>query len=52
MNSVIAQALADDPYEALPRAVKDLYTREQWLWLSDNEKATLVQRETECEYDG
>ncbi len=52
MNPVIAQVMARDAYDELPRPITDLYTRNQWLWLSDNEKATLIQRETECEYDG
>lgn len=50
MNPVIAQAMGD-PYAELPKPIQALYTRQQWLWLSDNEKATLIQRETECEYD-
>lgn len=36
-------------YEALPEAIKNLYTLEQYLWLSDDEKARLVQTETEPE---
>lgn len=36
-------------YDALPRGVKDLYTLQQWLWLSDDEKGRLVQTETEPE---
>lgn len=51
MNPVIADLLAKDGYDELPKPIQMLYTREQWLWLSDLEKATLVQRETECEYD-
>jgi hypothetical protein len=50
-HPVIEAVLSKDPYDQLPEPIKMLYTREQWLWLSDQEKATLVQRETECEYD-
>jgi hypothetical protein len=39
-----------DDYEALPECVRMLYTREQWLWLDDREKAQLVQNETEPEF--
>jgi len=52
LNPVLAQVLAEDPYDQLPDSIKLTYTREQWLWFSDAEKAGLVQRETECEYDG
>lgn len=51
MNQVIREVLEKDAYAELPASIQALYTREQWLWLSDGEKATLVQRETECEYD-
>ena len=48
MNGVIAEVLAGtDPYSELPTCVRQYYTREQWTWLSDAEKASLVQRETE-----
>lgn len=39
-----------DAYDGLPEPIKASYTREQYLWLSDNEKATLEQRETEPEH--
>jgi hypothetical protein len=38
---------ADDPYAALPDGIKASYSRDEYMWLSDHEKATLVQRETE-----
>jgi hypothetical protein len=40
----------DDDYDRLPECVKMIYTREQWLWLSDVQKAQLVQSETEPEH--
>jgi hypothetical protein len=48
MNPVLAETLAGkDPYDDLPVSIKHYYTRTEYLWLSDLEKATLVQRETE-----
>ena len=38
-----------DEYDALPEPIKLYHTREQWLWLSDMEKARLIQDETEPE---
>lgn len=37
-------------YHALPQSIKDSHTLKEWLWLSDHQKATLVQRETEPEW--
>jgi hypothetical protein len=39
--------LAHADYLALPEAIRTVYTFEQYLWLSDREKAVLVQAETE-----
>lgn len=36
---------SSDNYELLPRVIQSLYTREQWLWMSDGGKATLIERE-------
>ena len=41
----------NEQYDALPESIKNLYTPEQWSWLSDLEKATLERRECEPEYD-
>lgn len=38
-------------YDNLPEPIKQLYTPEQYAWLSDAEKATLEQRETEPEWE-
>jgi hypothetical protein len=51
MNATLEEAMRKDEYSQLPEPIKGLYTREQYLWLSDLEKATLIQRETECEYE-
>lgn len=37
-------------YDQLPKGVKDEHPYEGWLWLSDAEKARLVQSETEPDY--
>lgn len=36
-----------DAYDALPESLKAAYTREQYLWLGDADKARLLQTETE-----
>ena len=49
----ISEALAEnaqDDYEQLPEPIKMLYTRVEYLWLSDSEKAGIVQRECEPEF--
>jgi hypothetical protein len=38
-----------DEYSELPESIRMNYTREEYLWLSDHEKATIVQRECEPE---
>lgn len=48
MNPVLAELL-EEPYDQLPEPIKRSYTRDEYLWLSDAEKATLVQRECEPE---
>lgn len=37
-------------YDALPRGVKDLHPLDGWAWLSDEQKAGLIQSETEPEH--
>ena len=37
----------DDEYANLPTPIQMRYTREQWLWLSDDEKVRLMANETE-----
>lgn len=43
-------ALAPQDYEELPVCIKDAFSVSEWLWLSDTEKARLIQNETEPEY--
>lgn len=47
MNHVLQDL--DDPYEALPASIKAVYSHEQYLWLTDTEKANLIRNETEPE---
>ncbi len=41
---------ASDPYEQLPEAVRQYYSRSEYLWLSDGQKAHLIENETEPEW--
>jgi hypothetical protein len=44
--------LARAEYDALPEPIRMLYTYTQYQWLSDDEKARLIEVETEPEqYD-
>lgn len=47
MIKELREALIPSEYMALPKAIQDSYTPQEWLWLSSNEKAMLVQTETE-----
>lgn len=40
-----------DDYDSLPESVRQYYSREEYLWLSDEQKANLVQSETEPEWE-
>lgn len=37
-------------YDALARCIKDRHSYDGWLWLSGEQKASLVQTETEPEF--
>lgn len=50
MRPQLADAMAPQQYEELPECIKDQYSVREWLWLSDTEKARLIQNETEPEY--
>lgn len=48
----LQQALSPRQYDELPEGIKATLSSREWLWLSDGEKARLVQTETEPEsYD-
>jgi hypothetical protein len=40
-----------DDYDALPECVKVLYTPQEYAWMSDEQKARLIQDSTEPETD-
>lgn len=43
-------ATASDPYDQLPEAIRQYYSRNEYLWLSDDQKAHLIETETEPEW--
>lgn len=47
MNPVLARVLNPAVYEALPESIKATYTPDEYAWLSDEQKARLIQTETE-----
>lgn len=49
-HPVLAEIAQPDNYDELPEALKGIYSRAEYLWLSDDRKATLVQRETEPDW--
>jgi hypothetical protein len=40
----------NEAYKTLPLFIQNRYSEKEWLWLSDEEKARLVQTETEPEW--
>ena len=48
-QTLIAPPRSNAGYEALPEAVKAVYSEAEWLWLSARGKNELMQRETEPE---
>ena len=44
------EELGQDDYDALPEPIKLSYTRAEFMWLSDAEKANLVTMECEPEW--
>jgi hypothetical protein len=40
----------NDPYDALPEAIRYGWSRAEWTWLSDAEKANLIQQECDPEW--
>lgn len=39
-----------DPYDELPECIRQYYSRNEYLWLTDAQKATLTQDNTEPEW--
>lgn len=52
MSSAMADALSNraDPYDELPEAIRQYYSRSEYLWLTDNQKTDLIADETEPEW--
>lgn len=51
--TALADALSEsgqDEYDALPDPIKDIYSRQEYLWLSDEQKASLIDQECEPEW--
>lgn len=43
-------ATPGDPYDELPLPIKMMYNRQEYMWLTDDQKSTLIQRECEPEF--
>ena len=41
----------NDDYEALPECIRQYYSRQEYLWLSDQQKQDLLRAETEPDED-
>ncbi|HNG03201.1 MAG TPA: hypothetical protein PKH05_10230 [Nitrospira sp.] len=41
----------DDDYANLPESIRAVYSRDEYLWLTDGQKTRLVQRETEPDWE-
>jgi len=48
LGSTVLQGGSDE-YDRLPEALKMTYSRQEYMWLSDAEKATLVHRDCDPE---
>lgn len=48
LNDADSMAREDD-YDRLPQAIKDVYARHEYQWLTEGQKARLIQTETEPE---
>lgn len=52
MSPLLEQATSGNrDYDELPISIKGSLTYHEWLWMSDYDKATLVRRECEPEYE-
>lgn len=49
MIQQLADVLNPNEYDQLPESIKVTLSHREWLWLSDAEKARLIQDETEPE---
>lgn len=47
----VASSTPTDPYDELPEAIRQYYSRSDYLWLTDAQKASLFEDETEPEWN-
>lgn len=47
LTQALAQRQATDPYDNLPEAIRQYYSRAEWMALSGDQKANIFQLETE-----
>lgn len=47
----LAAILATDAYDTLPEPIKAVYSKSEFLWLSDQQKQHLIQTETEPDWN-
>ena len=50
VESMTDQQTDADPYDQLPECIRQYYSRNQYLWLSDEQKARLTESECEPEW--
>lgn len=50
LDPLAGHTASSDDYEALPEPIKLGLTREEFMWLTDDQKATLVQQECDPEW--
>lgn len=41
----LARLTRADPYLQVPEAIRAVYSRDEWLWLTDEQKAHLIDHE-------
>ncbi len=51
MHPLLDEILNAGDYDALPESIKLIYSEREYLWLSDAQKARLVQDECEPEQE-
>ena len=49
-DSVIEAIELDDEYERLPEPIKMIVSRKEYLWLTDERRANLIQEECDPEW--
>lgn len=51
MDDVLSSLSSDpDPYDQLPACIRQYYSRREYLWLTDDQKAHLTEDNTEPEW--